>query len=330
MKISKFMSASTLVLAVAVGFTSCKKDDKEEPMEPAPAAMQSSTYNYEFNNGQVIPSAAYDGTHKDNLTASMIVNEKSNGKAEVVITLTNTVSGATYNMHAHDAADPTTTPNGTPYNETPNDLVLAKSVTGNGGSISVTQETNLSYTQLIGTYSGFFVVHDALQPVSTTDISTYLVVGSFARAQAASNLANTTFNYAFNTGQVSPQYAYDGAHANTLSSTMKIQALGDGSSRVTITLNNTLNAQTYNLHAHDSADPNQTPNGTPYDETPNADLLAGQITGNGGAGYYSQLSSLSYAEITANYSGFFVVHDPLQAVSTTDPTTYVILGSFAR
>ena len=31
-----------------------------------------------------------------------------------------------------------------------------------------------------------------------------------------------------------------------------------------------------------------------------------------------------------SYDGFVVVHDPLQAITTVDPTTYVILGVFAR
>ena len=78
------------------------------------------------------------------------------------------------------------------------------------------------------------------------------------------------------------------------------------------------------------ADPATTPNGTPYNETPNGDVFAMAIMGNGGTASGTNDSSLSYDELTTNYDGFFVVHDPLQPVTTVDPTTYVFLGVFAR
>jgi len=34
--------------------------------------------------------------------------------------------------------------------------------------------------------------------------------------------------------------------------------------------------------------------------------------------------------LTSTYEAFFVIHDPLQALTTTDPTTYVVLGVFAN
>jgi hypothetical protein len=86
----------------------------------------------------------------------------------------------------------------------------------------------------------------------------------------------------------------------------------------------------YNTHAHDMADAGSTPNGTPYNESPNVNVFAGQIMGNGSTASRSQISSMSYEEITNSYNGFLVVHDPLQPISTIDPTTYVILGVFAR
>lgn len=331
MKLTKYFVLPTLALALVMGTQSCKKDT-EEPMEPTPTPtpMMSATYNYEFNNGQVVASAAYAGMHMDNLSAMMKVDELTGGQAKITVTLMNTIQGEMYMIHAHDAADPATTPNGTPYNETPNSNVFTQMVTGNGGTVSASQTVSMSYTDITSNYNGFFVVHDPLQAINTQDISTYLIVGSFARAQAASNLSSMNFPYDFNTGQVAAAYAYNGTHAATLMGNLKVQALADGTSRISVSLDNTMNGQTYMVHAHDAADPTTTPNGTPYNETPNGGLCALMINGNGGMAGASQSSAMSYADITATYNGFFVVHDPLQAINTQDPTTYVLLGAFAR
>ena len=324
----KITLATALMMSLGLGITSCKKED--EKMDPVTPAAKSSSYNYEFNNGQVVSSAAYDGTHKDDLTATIKVEETASGKAKITVMLNNTMNGEIYRIHSHDAADPTTTPNGTPYNETPNGDVFAQMVTGNGNTVSVSQTSTMNYDALISTYDAFFVVHDPLQALSTVDISTYLFVGKFARTQSASGLSRSTFNYAFNTGQVAASFAYSGTHATTLSSDVNVQELADGKSRVTVTLNNTLNNNMYMVHSHDQADATTTPNMTPYNETPNSDVCVLMIPGNGGSSYKSQISSKSHTELTTTYDGFFVVHDPLQAMSTTDPTTYVLLGVFAR
>jgi hypothetical protein len=143
-------------------------------------------------------------------------------------------------------------------------------------------------------------------------------------------LKSATFDYKFNTGQISPAFTYTGEHAKTLAASIKLEEQAAGTPKVTVTLNNTLDAKTYNVHAHDAADAATTPNKTPYNETPNADVFAKSVVGNGGTVSVSQVSTKSYAELTATYKGFFVVHDPLQAISTKNPATYVILGSFAR
>ncbi len=144
------------------------------------------------------------------------------------------------------------------------------------------------------------------------------------------DLRSTTFNYAFNTGQVAETFAYSGSHPDNLTASIKLDELENGGTRVTVSINNTIDGQTYPTHAHDMADPATTPNGTPYNETPNGDVFAGPISGNGGTASASNDSSMSYDELTSIYDGFFVVHDPLQAVTTVDPTTYVFLGVFAR
>lgn len=319
---------SALILSLGLGMSSCKKDD--DTVDPVTPAVKSMTFAYEMNNGQVVSTSPYKGSHKDNMTATIKVTEATDGKAMISITLDNTISGEIYRVHSHDAADPTTTPNMTPYNETPNGDVFAAMATGTGGSVTVSQTSTMTYDAIINTYNGFFVVHDPLQTVSTVDISTYLFVAPFARTQAASGLSRGTFNYAFNTGQVAAAYAYSGTHATNLSAVINVQELGNGESRVTATLNNSISGQTYNVHSHDKADPTTTPNMTPYNETPNFDVCVMQIAGNGGDAYNSQISTKTYTEITTTYDGFFVVHDPLQAMTTLDPTTYVLLGSFAR
>jgi len=168
----KFSFSVVLFALLAVGFTSCGDDD---------ADLESKSYNYAFHTGQTVAAAPYSGDHADNFAAELVLQEMENGNTMITVNLSNTVDGETYRIHAHDAEDAASTPNGTPYNETPNADVLATSVEGNGGTASVSEESTMSVTELSTTYSGFFVVHDPLQDISTVDISTYLVVGSFAR-----------------------------------------------------------------------------------------------------------------------------------------------------
>ena len=329
----KFQNIKILGLAMAMtaGFASCKKDkDEDDSMMDQDQMLKSSTIMYEFNNGQISPENPYKGMHSDDLTATMELMEMANGQTEIKIKLMNTIEGEMYHIHAHDAKDPSTTPNGTPYDETPNSKVFTKMVEGNGGEVMISQMTEASYDLLTTVYDGFFVVHDPLQTISTKDLTTYVVLGKFARQAEASDLKSMEHTYDFNTGQVAEAYAYSGTHANTLSAKLKVQALSNGGSRVSVMLMNTINDEMYMIHAHDAADASTTPNGTPYNETPNTGLLTKMITGNGSTMMTTQISEMSYTNITASYSGFFVVHDPLQAIDTTDPTTYVVLGSFAR
>lgn len=333
MKLFKNYVLPTLALGLMLGATSCKKDDDDDMTDntpDTPTEMKSETYDYNFNNGQLVSSSSYAGSHMDNLMASMTVEETGDNSSKITVTLENTVDGEMYMIHAHDAADPNTTPNGTPYNETPNSAVFTQMATGNGGDVSISQTVDMSFDDITASYEGFFVVHDPLQPISTTDLTTYLVLGTFAREQAAYTLTSEMFNYDFNTGQIAASFAYAGSHASNLGASIKLQELGDGSTRVSVMLNNSIDGEMYMIHSHDVADPNLTPNGTPYDETPNSDVCTMMATGNGASVSVSQMSSMSIGDLTTSYEGFFVVHDPLQAITTTDPTTYVILGEFAR
>jgi hypothetical protein len=323
----KWLMALTLP-ALMFSTTSCE-DDENDDNTGGDAAM--STFNYAFNNGELGAGTAYNGNHMDDFTADLMIKEDGDN-AEITVTLNNTVAGETYMVHAHDAADPANTPNGTPYNETPNADVLVMMIEGNGGTVSMTKSTSgFSYSNLVNDYQGFFVVHDPLQPISTVDISTYLTVGSFGRDQGTpATYQSATFTYAFNTGQVDPSFAYSGNHPTNLSAELTVKELANEQSRVSVVLKNTVAGETYPIHSHDQADPATTPNGTPYDETPNANVMVKMATGNGSDVYVAQTSTLSFNEITNNYDGFFVVHDPLQPVTTVDPTTYVILGVTAR
>lgn len=327
-KVKHLFKLSVLSITVGLVMASCNKD--EEEMDEQDPVFMSSTYNYEFHNGQTVESAPYNGPHMSNLSAKMMVEEISNSETKITITLQNTVDGEMYMIHAHDGADPANTPNGTPYDENPNDDVFNQHVTGNGGDVSVSQTVQMMYSDITDDYDGFLVVHDPLQNISTTDISTYLIVGAFAREQVETNYASTSFNYDFNTGQVNQDFAYEGDHMGNLSAMLKIEELAGGKSRVFVSLINSISGETYMVHAHDMADPENTPNGTPYDETPNENVLSLMINGNSGTVGFSQTSTMSYNDLINDYEAFIVVHDPLQDISTTDPTTYVILGVFAN
>jgi len=298
--------------------------------------LRSVSYTYAFNEGQLLDNVdtAYRGDHQRNLSAEITIDEMDNGNASVTITLMNTLSGVDYPVHAHDAADPATTPNGTPYNETPNGDIFAGALSGNGGTVSSTNETSISYDMLVNEYEGFFVVHDPTQDISTTDLTTYLVLGVFAQNLQAgeSSLRTTTVEYNFNEGQLldNPDTAYSGDHPRNLMATLTIEERGNGMANVTVTLENTLDGFDYPVHAHDAADPATTPNGTPYNETPNGDVFAGAIPGNGGSASSTNETEISYVELVEEYEAFFVVHDPTQDISTTDLTTYLVLGIFGQ
>lgn len=102
---------------ISVGlFAACSEDSPSG----TDAELRSETYNYAFNEGQALgdDNTAYRGEHERNLTAELLIEEMENGDASITVTLNNTLEGESYAVHSHDAADPETTPNGTPYNET--------------------------------------------------------------------------------------------------------------------------------------------------------------------------------------------------------------------
>lgn len=335
-------SFSYLTLALAIAavslFTACSDDSS--PVSAVEDDLRSESFNYAFNEGQALDNneTAYRGEHQRNISAELIIEEREDGNANVTVRLSNTVSGETYPVHAHDMADPNTTPNGTPYNETPNGDVFAGGIEGNGGTASLTNETSISYDELVNSYEAFFVVHDPLQDLSTVDLTTYLVLGVFAQSLSAgeSSLRAETFSYGFNEGQLldNPDTAYDGDgagdHPRNLSAELIIEERGNGKANVTVSLMNTIDGVDYPVHAHDMADADTTPNGTPYNETPNGDVFAGAIAGNGGTASLTNETDLNYAELVSEYEAFLVVHDPTQDVSTVDLTTYLVLGVFAQ
>lgn len=311
-----------------------------QSLDAGESSLRTSSYSYGFNEGQLLddPATAYngdgEGDHPRNLSAELIIEERGTGMANVTVVLNNTVEGEDYPVHSHDMADPATTPNGTPYNETPNANVFAGVITGNGDSAMMTNETDISYTELVDEYEAFLVVHDPTQPVTTVDLTTYLVLGVFAQDLDAvePNLRTESFTYDFNEGQLLDDMstAYEGSHERNLTATLTLNEQIDGSTELVVTLNNTVDGEMYPIHSHDAADPTMTPNGTPYNETPNGNVIATAVEGNGGEVMASNMSTLSFNDLTRDYEGFFVVHDPLQDISTVDLTTYLILGSTAR
>jgi hypothetical protein len=160
-------------------FSACNDDPDQEPMP----MLEMESFTYAFNEGQLLdsPATAYEGEHPRNLMAKIMVEENIDGTSKVTISLMNTLNGRMYPVHAHDAADPATTPNGTPYNESPNGAIFAGMISGNGGTAMASNDLDISFNELTRNYEGFFVVHDPTQDLSTTDLTTYLVLGLFAR-----------------------------------------------------------------------------------------------------------------------------------------------------
>lgn len=159
----------TLAMVMAIGLASCSEED--DMMDDEPMTM---SYSYDF-------SGSYSGTHPSDFSAMMEVEEIDDNSCKITVTLMNTLDGEMYMIHAHDAADPANTPNGTPYNESPNQNVFVQMASGNGGTVTASQTANMSYEEITASYEAFFVVHDPTQDISTTDLTTYLVVGAFAR-----------------------------------------------------------------------------------------------------------------------------------------------------
>lgn len=195
MKILKSLSFGAFFIASAFTFNACQT----EPMmmaEPNPVEARSASFSYNFNIGQLGDGTAYTGDHPTNMTGTMTITEITANRCLVEVELHNTIEGAVYMVHAHDLADPATTPNGTPYNETPNAEVLTLALTsrghhhGHGGghghrvshiSAKGGQEVARTFEYLTSNYQGFLVAHDPLQAISTTDLTTYLIVSPFAR-----------------------------------------------------------------------------------------------------------------------------------------------------
>ena len=111
-----------MALVSAVGFSACNDDPKPDIPQMMPGME---TFDYAFNKGQLLDNLATayngdgEGDHPRNLSAQLEIKEMENGNTEVTIQLENGVDGLEYPVHVHDAADPYTTPNGTPYNESP-------------------------------------------------------------------------------------------------------------------------------------------------------------------------------------------------------------------
>lgn len=334
---SNMLWAVVLAVTSLFVFTGC--DNDSSPVDPGFEDPEMDTFGYAFNEGQLLgdPDTAYRGTHDRTLSAEISVEEMDDGNAAVTVVLENTISGEAYPVHVHDMADPSTTPNNTPYNETPNGDVFAQVLEGTGGSVSATNETDIAYQEIVSDYEAFFVVHDPLQDLSTVDLTTYLILGVFGESleEGASSLRSASYDYAFNEGQLlgAPETAYDGTqgnHPRNLNAVLEITERPTGLATVTVTLENTLDGEEYAVHAHDMADPDTTPNNTPYNETPNGDVFAQLIVGNGGSATGSFETDISYLELINDYEAFFVVHDPTQDLSTVDLTTYLILGVFGE
>ena len=320
----KNVNICILAFSLILSAQSCVKLDTFIPKK--------TTFSYTIHNGESDPSAAYEGDHPTNFSVSVGLLKNEDGTTLMEVTLNNTIAGENYLMSVHNAIEQ----GATLFNEFPSDNILNETVVGNGESISITKTISIfnnivghSYDILIEDYKGYLVVRDPLQEGSITDLSTNLILAPFAR-ERDSSLERALFKYGFNNGQVVEEYAYTGTHPSNLDAEIQLDELANGKSRVSVRINNTRDGQLYHTHVHDVADAASTPNGTPYTEVPNADIFAATITGNGGMTSFTNISDASFRFLTKTYDGFFVVHDPFQDLSTADPTTFVMLGVFAR
>ena len=180
----------TGLFALLLFAASCQHHEAPAPAKPV---LRTASFTYTFNSGQLGNGTAYEGEHPQNLSAVLTIEEMNANRCRVKLLLNNVMEGKTYLVHTHNAADPLTTPNFTPYDESPNADILSMAITGAGHSHSghghrishVTakgeQQSPFSFDYLTQQYDGFLVVHDPLKPLSTTDLKTYLVVNKFAR-----------------------------------------------------------------------------------------------------------------------------------------------------
>lgn len=189
MKTNLFTS-TTLIGLLLLGFSSCQHHEAPAPTE---AVLRTATFTYAFNRGQLGNAAAYEGDHPSTMTAVLTIEELSENRCRVKMLLNHAIEGTTYLVHAHDAANPENTPNNTPYTESPNEAVLSLAITGVGHSHGRSSqrvahitakgehESPFGFNYLTQLYDGFLVVHDPLQPLSTTNLRSFLVVNKFAR-----------------------------------------------------------------------------------------------------------------------------------------------------
>ena len=301
-----------------LSFESCGELEEE-------FVSRKTTFNYAMHNGEVVSSSHYDGMHPTNFGAIIGLIENENQSTDIIITLNNTVSGLTYKVNAHEASSDAQVPYGGVDAE-----VFSQRIEGNDlESVFMMQTSNLSFDELLGDYDGLLVIKDPLRSDGSEEVSDDLILAPFAKRQDRS-LRRMVFEYAFNAGQVNPAFAYTGDHPSTFAADVQLDELATGNTRISVRLMNTVEGEMYATHVHDMADTLSTPNNTPYLETPNTDIFAQAIEGNGAQVSFTNFSTISFQNLTEVYNGFFVVHDPFQEVSTSDPSTFLVLRAFAR
>jgi hypothetical protein len=141
---------------------------------------------------------------------------------------------------------------------------------------------------------------------------------AFTSCETEADLKESTYNYSFHT-------AYAGTHG-ALSAKMTLNEMSDGTTKITVELDGTENGDKYIMHAHDA----DTAAVGGYDTAPNMTVLATDVTATGTTATVEFTSTMSYEALTTSYDGFYVIHDSKQAVNPSDPTTFLVLGAFAR
>lgn len=87
-----FFFAALLIVGLGT-FASCNPDDEEEPED---VVLKMASYQYNFHNGQTVPTAPYLGGHPSTLQASMTIDEMANGSSKITVEIENSVDSQVY------------------------------------------------------------------------------------------------------------------------------------------------------------------------------------------------------------------------------------------
>ncbi|UYQ92993.1 hypothetical protein MKQ68_23210 [Chitinophaga horti] len=160
MKTNATLKLYLLLTTLFISFSACK--DKDE------APMGSKAYQYMVNTGKY--GAAYVGSHAMTIATEITVEELPAGKSRIVVLLTNTTMGKTYQVNFYTAMEGSAAL----FEQIPKYTVA---VTGNGPLATASTIVSDSFDKITTEWKGYAVVHDPGQTYSATNFATFLIIG---------------------------------------------------------------------------------------------------------------------------------------------------------